>query len=250
MVSISQLADISKAAGDFLLSFQNSNLKIEQNYKDFVTQADLESEKIILSAIKRLAPGIETYSEEAGGTMPQNGWCTVVDPLDGTVNYFHQDYFWGVSIGLLQNGLTEKAVIYLPKLNQLYAAVAQDKILKTASKSIPLNQAQIWLDWMKGPKEPVINLMKVLSEISLYPQIRLSAVGSFAKVISGEIEAYLHPGPKPEDIAAACLITEKYGGRVTDFKGNPWHPLSKNILATRTGFSHHDELLEKIKNIF
>jgi fructose-1,6-bisphosphatase/inositol monophosphatase family enzyme len=50
------------------------------------------------------------------------------------------------------------------------------------------------------------------------------------------------PGPEPFDIAAAGLIVEKAGGKVTDMQGNPWSPFSESIVATNGLI--HEALLE------
>lgn len=60
-------------------------------------------------------------------------------------------------------------------------------------------------------------------------------------VALGRIDAFIHTEPKPFDIAAAGLIVEMAGGRVTNLSGQPWTPFSTSIVASN---SHvHDELL-------
>jgi myo-inositol-1(or 4)-monophosphatase len=64
-------------------------------------------------------------------------------------------------------------------------------------------------------------------------------------VASGKADGYILYRPKPCDIAAAGLIVEEAGGKVTDLEGNPWTPYSRSFVATNGKI--HDELLSRLK---
>ncbi|MFQ5499721.1 MAG: inositol monophosphatase family protein, partial [Candidatus Zixiibacteriota bacterium] len=57
---------------------------------DPVTQYDLKSERYIVESIARLFPDHSILSEEGRDKDVPGGFCWVVDPLDGTVNYAHR----------------------------------------------------------------------------------------------------------------------------------------------------------------
>ena len=68
---------------------------------DFVSQADLNAERILRDKLKRARPSYAFLMEESGafGDDPWT-WRWVVDPLDGTTNFLHGIPHWAISIGL------------------------------------------------------------------------------------------------------------------------------------------------------
>ena len=57
---------------------------------DFVTNADLKTEKIIIEELKKARPEYSVISEENGienNKDEKNNW--IIDPIDGTVNFLH-----------------------------------------------------------------------------------------------------------------------------------------------------------------
>ncbi|KAG1702857.1 Inositol-1-monophosphatase [Nymphon striatum] len=90
---------------------------------DFVTNADLRSEKIIREELLEARPDIGFLMEEAGeikGKDPQNRW--IVDPLDGTINFMHGNPHFAISIALEREGEIVAGVIYNPARDELFTA--------------------------------------------------------------------------------------------------------------------------------
>ena len=249
---VSNLEKIIYNAGKLLLQKQNEVQIKNVPEKDFVTEADYWSENFILNNLNKLFPGIPFYSEEKGGMADRNAeYLWVIDPLDGTVNYARQDFNWGISVALLHQGITEIGLVYLPKLRKIFITDKSRNSLKpslwVSKRNLPKDRVTPLLDWSKNK-----TLDRFTSELFLhlkkqifYPQVRLCATASLMAVAQGQCEVYIHPGPEPFDIAAACLIVELAGGKVTDFAGNPWHPFSPNIIASN-GLVH-DKILNIVK---
>jgi len=225
--------------------------EIEKKGKDFLTNLDLVSHSLLSKKLRKIYPKIPIYSEEGKERIKRTrGKSLIIDPLDGSINYFHQDVFWGLSVALVKNSQTQLGVVYLPALKQLAGVTktgdsfSRGDISLRVRKDRDIARAQIWLDWGKESKA-VLLLFPRLGKVSLYPQIRLCCTASLLAVAGGKIAAYVHPNPEPEDIAAGCLIVEKAGGKVTDFEGNPWTPFSKSIVASN-GLVHR-QILEVLK---
>ncbi len=224
-----------------------------QSFKDFLTAQDLKSEELIARVLANFDPTIPMFSEERGGTREERMW--VVDPIDGTVNYFHQGVDdWGISIALVEGGKTQCGAIYFPGseevcLSRQGAAAERCKGIAFSplwvSREKRLAQAQVWTDWAKGQPERTLSIFERLSCHTLYPQIRLCFTAAMMHVARGRIDGYVHCGPEPFDQAAAGLIVQNAGGTVTDMEGKPWHPFSKSIVATNGLI--HEELLEVIQ---
>ena len=65
------------------------NLQIQsKKISDFVTNADLKSEKILLETLQYYYPNA-TYITEETGIINGNEETIVIDPIDGTTNFIH-----------------------------------------------------------------------------------------------------------------------------------------------------------------
>lgn len=242
-------------AGCMLLQRQSTVKRLESR-KDFLTDTDLKSEEIILRALLSAYPSIPSYSEEKGGTEEKEGYLWVIDPVDGTINFFLQDDNWGISIALVENSLSIAGVIYLPARKQMFVA-SKDTLAKmrvgkgkwrdlSVSKDSKLADSQFWLEWGKeehggDDHEKVYEVIKKLDRHSLYPQIRNSATADLMKVAQGKIAGLVFTKPEPFDVAAAGLIIERAGGVVTEIHGGSWSSFSKSLVASN-GIIHNDLL--------
>ena len=116
LCKISELLDIAKRsaleAGSFLKdNFNNSHSKIFDDGRDIKLSIDSESEDLILNTI-RSESNLPILSEESGKTDDLKGKYWIVDPLDGTSNYFRKIPLCAVSIALMENDKPLLGVIY------------------------------------------------------------------------------------------------------------------------------------------
>ena len=91
---------------------------------NLLTQADLESQKAILTLIMTRFPGHDFRAEEAAVRATGADFEWVIDPLDGTTNYAHGYPAFCVSIGLLRKGKPVLAGVYDPIRDELFTAEA------------------------------------------------------------------------------------------------------------------------------
>ena len=71
--------------------------------KDFVTNSDIKTEKIIIEELKKAKPNYSIISEENGfenNKDKNNTW--IIDPIDGTINFLHGIPHFAISIALNQ----------------------------------------------------------------------------------------------------------------------------------------------------
>ncbi|MDO8430715.1 MAG: inositol monophosphatase [Candidatus Taylorbacteria bacterium] len=247
-------------AGSIVEKLQPKSRRLSSR-KDFLSDADLQSESIILEHLTNEYPDIPALSEEKGGERTTKGRLWIIDPIDGTINFFLQDDHWAISIALVEDGLTLAGLIYAPARKQIFSASSStasklqfvggsDSMNLNVNKEKTLSNSQFWLGWGKeenhgNDHDKVYSLITKLDRCSLYPQIRNSATMDLMSVAQGRIGGYVFLKPEPFDIAAACLIVERAGGKVTDLDGHPWTPFSSSIVASNGVI--HDGLLEVIK---
>ena len=111
----------SKKAGDYLNSQKDSKKEILSEIgRDIKLEIDQNTEKLIREELQ--STGIEVFGEEFGGGKSKNlQW--VIDPLDGTANYFRGLDQCCVSIALLNGAEALIGIIYNFNTNEIYSAV-------------------------------------------------------------------------------------------------------------------------------
>mgnify|MGYP001614730618 FL=1 len=72
-----------------------------------------------------------------------------------------------------------------------------------------------------------------------------SAVADIASLGDGVIDAYLHSGVKPWDVAASSLLVENAGGKITTQEGGDWNIFESEIIASNGIL--HDEMLKMLR---
>jgi len=90
---------------------------------DFVSKADIASEKILKEELLGARPTYGWLAEEEGeieGQDPTRRW--LIDPLDGTTNFLHGLPHWSVSIGLEHKGQVVSGVVYDPAKDEMFYA--------------------------------------------------------------------------------------------------------------------------------
>lgn len=174
----------------------------------------------------------------------------VVDPLDGTVNYSHGLDNWGISIALIEADKVLEGVIFLPMQGRLMAAAAGRShtpavrgLESGVSATNNLGRSQVWTDWSKGDPGATLRILSILAQHTMYPQIRLCSTAAIVAVASGQIDAFVHPHPEIEDVAAGILIVEAAGGKATSLSGANWLNNPHEPIVFSNGVLH-DRLLE------
>jgi myo-inositol-1(or 4)-monophosphatase len=232
-----------------------------------VTEADHLSEALIIDAIREHHPGDAILAEESGehraiaGEAPMSGsgrlW--VVDPLDGTVNYANGIPVFCVSIALVVDGRPSVGVVHDPTRGETFAATAHGPaLLATAlgarSRAISASDKDKVSDFVismaLSGKAAVARARAVRRAIRISRSMGSAALG-LAYVGNGRFDAFIQQGGLSAwDIAAAGLIAERGGARVTAMDGGPWFDLSRGpasigILAAPA--AHHATLLELVR---
>ena len=99
-------------------------VKAKDSKGDLVTNFDYEIEKKIISSIRQnnKFKDYEIISEEFNNNNQLTENCFTIDPIDGTINFANKIPLWGIQVAFIKNSETIAAVIYLPKLDELYYA--------------------------------------------------------------------------------------------------------------------------------
>ncbi|MDF2530634.1 MAG: inositol monophosphatase [Clostridia bacterium] len=114
----------AREAGALQLEYLNKKIKYDTKSTavDMVTEVDLLCEKLIISKIREVYPLHSIISEEAGKSNDENEYVWIIDPLDGTNNYFHGYPVFAVSIALHQGDEPLVGVVHVPYVSEMFYA--------------------------------------------------------------------------------------------------------------------------------
>src|SRR3989454_7801881 len=179
---------------------------------DVKLEIDVQTQELITDLLLKEFPGHALYGEEgvAGDQNTEHQW--VVDPLDGTVNYFYGIPHFCVSIALRLRSEILVGVIYdpireemwtgqkgeRPKLNGRHFHVSDRADLAEAVISVGLSKTGVTIE----AGLPLLQRM-----IRRVRKCRLlgSAALDMAYVACGRLDAYIEQGISLWDIAAGWL---------------------------------------------
>jgi len=250
--AISGAKTAGKVLGDNFLSKKNMSLKDKSS---IVTEMDLKAEKIILDMIKSNFPDHDILSEEAGLIGDNTAKYTwVIDPIDGTTNYYYGMNPYRVGICLLEDKRPILNVLYNPTKDELYVAqkgegaFLNDKKI-TVSGNTDLNNSVI-MTHLSSRKEARTKTLSVLDNIfskSMHMRLFGSSLASLSYIANGKFDVYFSVSLKPWDILPGALLIEEAGGKVTDIKGGEITYESTSVVATNGKV--HDQILKLLEDI-
>jgi myo-inositol-1(or 4)-monophosphatase len=253
---VPSMSEIAREAGTLLMDYFRQRVKIE--YKgdaDLVTEADRNSEKLILSRIRAQWPTHEVIGEEGARIETGGDYRWYVDPLDGTTNFAHGFPVFCVSLGLTFQGKRKAAVVYDPTRDELFAAergkgavlngqaIAVSKIAKLAQSLVGTGFPS-----HKRHKNPNIYFYHQLTLRSHGVRRAGSAALDLASVASGRLDGFWEFNLNAWDTAAGILIVEEAGGAVTGVNGQALEVTDRDVVATNGMI--HSELLHEFGEIF
>ena len=251
-VITAEVRRIALEAGAFLrqerAAFDYS--KVEKKHAhDYVSYVDKESERRIVEQLRVLLPEAGFVAEEGSGSLSTEEYCWLVDPLDGTTNFIHNNAPFCVSIALRSREELLVGVVY---------EVCRDELYWT-HKGAPsyLNGKEIHVSGVSDLYEAFIALVFPYDFESYKPiaghlvdalygnvgglRLQGAAAVELCYVAAGRFEARIEAFLGPWDIAAGALILMNAGGMLSDFEGGSNYYSGLQVLASNGKL--HAELL-------
>ena len=248
--------DAALAAGRVLMKNFGGRLNVRAKLdSSLVTQVDLAAEAAALKILSRARPDFGLLTEEShpdATTSAKHRGRWILDPLDGTTNYVHRFPMFCVSIAAEWDGDIVAGVIYHPVLKDLYVATRGKGALINGKKmqvstSTRLTNSLLSTGFTVGRDDWLqreMQAFEALSEVSRAIRRPGSAALDLAYVARGVFDGFWERRLSPWDVAAGGLLVQEAGGKVTDFKGAPFDPGRREILASNGKL--HKKLLGKI----
>lgn len=209
-------------AGAFLKKARGGVITVtSEEGRDIKLALDLESEERIVSLLSKNAY-FPILSEEMNQTwtpeaFPDYHW--IVDPLDGSFNYWRDLPLCCVSIGLWHGKNPVLGAIYDFNRDELFTGVVGDGawingISMKVSDTPVLEKAVLCTGFPVSTDFSDAAIRQFISFVRDYKKVRLlgSAAISLAYVASGRVDAYCERDIKIWDVAAGMAIVSAAGG--------------------------------------
>jgi myo-inositol-1(or 4)-monophosphatase len=227
---------------------------------DVTFAIDAEAEGMIEPFLAEHAPDVAFYSEDRGlvGPVRRAEHVLVIDPIDGTRPAMAGLEACCVSVaaaplrrGVTMGDVTVGCVVEIPT-GTVFLAERGKGLLQAPPVRLSRNEDLDRLFWAYGFRgRPARPLVEVVGDLIDRSSVRGagfdlgSAAFCMTRVLTGQLDAYLEPGPllvdeapgmreefervghgavlnnSPYDLAAAALCVTEGGGVVTDARGRP-----------------------------
>ncbi len=220
----------AREAGKLLMDKFESGIRVEFKGKyDLVTEADRQSEALIVKLIKDLYPEHDILAEEGDYGHSGSDYRWIIDPLDGTTNYAHGFPWFAVSIALEVRGCLQLGVVFNPYVGEFYfaerghGAFLNDRRLKVSAITT-LEHSLLATGFAYDHKKCKANNYDYFTRFQKDAQAcRRPGAASLdlASVAAGRFDGFWELKLKPWDLAAGILLIEEAGGLVSDFDGQP-----------------------------
>ena len=231
-----------KESGKLLLNYFNKPIAARQkeSQSSIVTDADLESEKLIVGMIRSAFPSHNILSEECGFIDNRSEYTWIIDPLDGTSNFAAGIPWFGVLITLFRENLPVMAGAYLPVQEDLYHAERGKGAFKNGNPfSIPADMElkdslfAFCVDYTEDQDFLNRGLETYKSIVRQSRNIRsTNSLVDFLYVAEGKFGGVMNLFTKVWDISGLGLIISEAGGIMKNVNGNDIHfSISKDIIG-------------------
>ena len=193
---------------------------------DVVTDADRESEALIRQRILAARPDDAFLGEEGSDTAGSSGVRWIVDPIDGTVNYFYGLPQYAVSIGVEVDGIAQVGVVVNAANGDEYAAVRGQGATRNGQPIAvrppkPLERSVILTGYNYEREVRARQAASVAQLVVRVADIRRfgSCALDLCALAAGQCDGYVEEGCKPWDYAAGRLVAEEAGAVVEVLTG-------------------------------
>ena len=216
-----------------------------------VTDADLESNKIINKILSNTKYSILSEEDVDDQSRLSKDMIWIVDPLDGTSDFIDKTGEFTIMIALIQNKKPILGVIAWPTEKTLFVAQKNcgafrysndkwDKISVTKIENLSKCRTIGSRHHLSDKEKEFIKKIGIKDFSSIGSSLKVG------KISSGEAEVYITTTNKMKEwdtAASYCIITEA-GGKMTDMLGNQLTYNNKNVyhqngILVTNGFIHN-----------
>ncbi|MFP4473149.1 MAG: inositol monophosphatase family protein [Candidatus Omnitrophota bacterium] len=245
----------ARAAAEIHQQHFRKDVDVQQKSTSYnlVTEADTASEKEIIAVIKENYPEHGIMTEEGGSETSASPFTWVIDPLDGTNNYASGIPFFCTSVALAHEGR--------PVLGVIYDVIHDEMFYAEKGEGAFLNDQPICVNDVRDMAEALLitgfyydrgeEMLKTLDNMRKFFEQDIMGLRRFGAaaldlcyVACGRAAGFWEYKLNPWDFAAAMLILQEAGGRITDQQGRDV-PLEASYVVASNSYIH-DKMLKTL----
>ena len=202
---------------------------------DFVSNADIKTEKIIINELMKSKKNYSIISEEGGSKInsdTENVW--IIDPIDGTTNFLHGVPHFAISIALKSNNEIVSGLIYDPIKDEMFYAEKNNGAF--------FNNQRIKVSKKKDIDSCLFGTGGEITKIDLITRKSGCAALDMAYVAAGRYDGYFQNNLNLWDIAAGIIIVKEAGGIINEVNLSE----NDNIKIRASSAAINEKMLEKL----
>lgn len=258
MIEIAKEAAL--AAGSFLRERFSQRLVADwESHNDVKLPEDRESERRIIEVIHRELPDHTIVSEEIGMVQRSDDYVWIVDPLDGTNNYWIGNPYFSVSIALEHRGEIVLGVVYNPVADQLFWAEKGNGAFLNGTRMHVNDRSELEKaigTYIRGRETVSKEQEWAFTQPFFFHTKRLmrniAPALDFCLLANGWLDYIVMQRSGFMDVAAGVLIAQEAGAKVTDWQGrlfqpDPYHLGYRTSMLASNGLLH-DSLMDLIRH--
>ena len=241
--------EVARSAGALLMQRPDSFTFTEKSSAvDFATQMDQQAESLIVKSLLAARPDDGIIAEEGAAQSSESGITWVIDPLDGTVNYFYGIPGWNVSIAAKDKDGVVAGVVVSPTINSTWWATRGGGAFHNGKKlqcndPVELNRTMLATGFAYEPAKRALQLDFINKLLPGIRDIRRNGAAAvdLCFVGSGNVDSYFESGLHEWDVAAGGLIATEAGAIISHHEiggqnfvlaaGPHLHQILKNTLG-------------------
>ena len=242
---VDEIVKSAHQAGSILLEYRDNGFAIgEKKGMEFVTEADIDSERFLKRELTALLPESSFLGEESwNGEWPDAPFW-VVDPLDGTNNYAVGIPYFCVSVALVDKNGIAMGCIHDPVHRETWVAFkGGGAFLNGEAITVsPVNKLRdavfaTGFPYSRTPEILNFDLDALAGMLGEARGIRRcgSAALDLAYTATGRYGGFWEENLKPWDMAAGVLLVQEAGGTVSGFREQTWTLQSQGVQCSAPG---------------
>lgn len=231
MIDYGRIEDLVRSAGQMILQAQLTADAVHEKEgpANYCTDYDVAIQRFLIGRLKKIIPQAGFFGEEDtdGNEALDSEFVFYIDPIDGTTNFMFGYHHSCVSVGLSCNGTMIAGYVYNPYVDEMYTGIRGEGSFlngrRLQMKDIPLSggiAAFGCARYNDGGVDRMFSTVKELFLRSLSIRNGGSAALDLCRIASGNNVAYMELKLQPYDYAAASVIVEEAGGRISQVDGS------------------------------
>jgi myo-inositol-1(or 4)-monophosphatase len=195
---------------------------------DIATQMDTKAEKFIVQSLLAARPDDGIIGEEGSSVASKSGITWVIDPLDGTVNYFYGLPGWNVSIAAKDSEGVIVGVVTAPTINSTWwatrggGAFYNGKAIK-CNDPVEVDRALLATGFQYDVADRVSQLEDFAKLVPVVRDMRRNGAAAvdLCHVAMGALDGYYEAGLKEWDWSAGGLVATEAGATFKKYGEGP-----------------------------